>query len=113
MKEKVIELIIFWVTGVYEEEKYTKDACIEVANLLLRLLEVENEVEENLINVFPKNNPIYVIYKQLQENPKDKIKQAIINAKESIEKYNFDENILKNIEVENDVKELSKKISGV
>ena len=30
-----------------------------------------------------------------------------------IEKYNFDENILKNIEVENDVKELSKKISGV
>ena len=113
MKEKVIELIIYWVKGAYKEDKHTKDTCIEVDDLLLRMLDVDKEKAENLINVFPKNSPVYVIYRQLQENTNDEIRKAIKDAKESIEEYNFEENIFKNIEVEKDVEELSKKISEV
>lgn len=113
MKEKVIELIIYWVTGAYKEDKYTKDTCIEVADLLLMMLDVDKEKAENLINIFQKNNPVHVIYRQLHQNTNDEIRKAIKDAKESIEKYEFDENIFRNIETEKDVEKLSKKISEI
>lgn len=113
MKEKVIELIIFWVTGAYKEDKHTKDTCIEVIDLLLLMMVNKENGAEDLINIFPQNNPVNLIYQELKENTKEQIIDAMKKAKKCIEKYNFDENAFENIEIEEDVEELSKKISEV
>lgn len=113
MKEKFIRLIIFYVLSVYEENKKNKESCHEVANLLLLMIKNEENKADRLLNSFPEEHPVTLIYSELKENSKEDLIEALESAIESINKYNFEENILVKLEDDLEVEKLSKKISEI
>ena len=111
MEEKLIRLIIYYVISVYDNDKKTKNSCNEIANLLLSMVKNEETKADRLLNTFPSNHPVSLIYLELRENSRETIIEGLEKAIELIDKYKFQENYLVNIEDDIEVEELSRKIS--
>lgn len=113
MKEKFIRLIIYYVLSVYDEDKKTKESCIEIAKLILSMLNNDENKADRLINSFPSNHPVTLIYEEIKDNNSKKLIDSLEGAINSLNNYKLENNTLKELEDDTDVNELSKKISKV
>lgn len=109
MEEKVIEMIIYYVLGVYDKDKKTIKSCIEVNKLLIAMIKNEETKADRLIKSFPSQHPVSQIYRELRNN--ENLLELLEYSKEKFEKTNIDNDCLKNIEDDVEVEKLSKQLT--
>lgn len=109
MEEKVIKMIIYYVLGVYDNDKKTIKSCVEVNKLLIAMLKNKEIKADRLINSFPSQHPVLEIYRELRNN--DNLLELLEYSKEKFERTNIDNDCLKNVEDDEDVEKLSNQIA--
>lgn len=109
MEEKVIKMIIYYVLGVYEDDKKTIRSCVEVNKLLIAMIKNEETKADRLINSFPAQHPVSEIYRELRNS--DNLLELLEYSKEKFEKSDIDNDCLKNIEDDTEVEKLCKQIA--
>lgn len=108
MKEKTIKMIIFYVLSIYDDDKKTLNTCVEVTKLLIAMVKNEETKADRLLNAFPEEHPVSKLYSELKKQ--DNLLELLEYSKERFEQTNIDINIIKNIQDDEDVEKLSKKI---
>lgn len=109
MEKKVIKMIIYYVLGVYDDDKKTIKSCIEVNKLIIAMIKNEETKADRLINSFPTRHPVSEIYRELRNI--DNLLELLEYSKEKFEKSNIDNDCLKNVEDDEDVEKLSNQIA--
>ena len=109
MEEKVIKMIIYYVLGVYDDDKKTIQSCIEVNQLFIKMVKNEETKLDRLINSFSNQHPVSKLYGELRNN--DNLLELLEYSKEKFEKANIDNNCLMNINDDIEVENLSKEIA--
>ena len=109
MEEKAIKMIMYYVLGVYDNDKKTIESCIEVNKLLIAMVKNEETKADKLINSFPAQHPVTEIYRELRDT--NNLLEVLENSKEKFEKSGIDNDILKNIEDDANVKKLCNQIA--
>ena len=107
MEENVIKMIIYYVLGVYDDDKKTIKSCIEVNKLLIAMVKNEETKADRLLNIFPAQHPVSELYVELRNN--DNLLELLEHSKEMFEKSGLDNDCLRNIEDDIEVENLSKK----
>ena len=108
MEEKVVRMIIYYVLSCYDEDKKTIESCIEVNKLLINMVKNEETKADRLINSFPTKHPVTKLYSELRNN--DNLLELLENSKEKFENIDINNKYLNNIEDDEEVEELSKKL---
>ena len=109
MELKVIQMVIYYVLSTCDDEKKTKESCIDINKLLIAMVKNKETKADELLNLFPLGHPVSKIYLEIKDN---NLLELLEFSKEKFEKAEFDNEILINIEKESEVEELSKKIAG-
>ncbi len=109
MEEKVIKMIIYYVLGVYDDNKKTIESCIEVNKLLIAMVKNEETKADRLINSFPDQHPVSELYVELRNN--DNLLELLEHSKEKFERPGINNVCLINIKDDEEVENLSKKLA--
>ena len=108
MEEKAIKMIIYYVLGVYDDDKKTIKSCLKVNELLIAMIKNEETKADRLINKFPDQHPVSKIYRELRNT--NNLLELLVNCKEKFEKTNIDNDCLKNIKDDSEIENLSKEL---
>lgn len=109
MEEKIIKMIIYYVLGVYDDDKKTIKSCIEVNKLIIAMIKNEETKADRLINSFPKQHPVSKIYLELRNN--ENLLWLLEYSKEKFEKTDINNDCLMSINDDEEVENLSKEIA--
>lgn len=110
MEEKILEMTIYYVLSVYDNDKKNMESCNDILNLFVSMTKNEKSKLDRLLNKFPEEHPVSKLYSEIKELNNDEFIKLLENIKEKIVKFNKDEIELNEFEDDKEVKELAKKI---
>lgn len=108
MEEKTIKMILYYVLAIYDDNKKTFETCIEVINLLIVMVKNEETKADRLLNTFPQEHPVTKLYSEIKNQ--DNLLELLEHSKGKFENTKIDTNAVRNIQDDEDVEKISKKL---
>ena len=108
MEEKTVKMIIYYVLGVYDDDKKTIKSCIEVNKLLIAMVKNEETKADRLLDSLPAQHPASEIYRELRN---ENLLELLEYSKERFEKSDIDNDCLINIKDDAEVENLSRELT--